>query len=1628
VSVTAAVAIEPRVIRASSGRLRLALAGWNGTAPAEVSGELAAIPGVTDARANPVTRNALVSFDRAATSVDAILEGLRRISWPRTARQAVTPDASETIVATPREPAPSRAAEVPRAAGGRVRRARIAVRGIDRDPQLARRVVERLERRPDVRRAVASMTTGRVLVEFSERVPDVQDVLSELSVLELPELPGEDRPAHPLDPAPLIQSSTRLIGSVLGLGLIAARRAAHRAGPPVASGAPAVAAGVIGVAEGLPFVRSALRDAFGRDRAQLLLGGASIVSLTLSGSPLGLAVSGASALRMWTEVRARRAAWEEYERRLEDAARAEPGAVVRLEAGDRVPLKGRVIEGAGTAVGRDGLPDAIYPGVELGAGARVLGGPFTIELEDGRPFVPQPRAAPPPPSLLDRYMQLVSPLSLAYAGLTVALTRSIRRGFTALLLVNPRAALIGAEAADAGASARVLRAGVTVVGTRPERVVRRPDTLLLDGPRTLTDGFEASRIVPLAGGDAAALGSLAAAVASEAGSPWGPALRAAAGARGNDGRIERAHASAEVDGVRYELGPADEAELGDDPVAERARERGDEPLVLRDAASGRALASVHVRPRLAPDVRALVRECRRRGVELALREHGDRRAAHAIARRAEVPLVLDAGLVELVHERQRGGALVAVLSDDPHAAEAFEACDLAIGLTSGRSARFPARADLLAPDLAAVAAIVEAGARRDESVAAAVGLSATANVAGAAWGLRGDPDLVRASHATYVGALAAIGVSWLRLRGGGRSRSLTARLVDPRPERWGRQSPADVLAAAHSRPEGLTAREVEQRHGRLALGRERNALVAAALDQIRSPLTGILAAGAGLSLALGAIGDVAMIAAVIAANAAVGAWQERQAGKAAEALQRMGAVTARVVRDGEVATVAADDVVRGDVIVLAPGDRVVADARLLEVDALEVDEAPLTGESLPVAKFVDDGPDAARVVLEGSDVTVGSGRAVVVAVGAGTRLGATAAALALYETRESPLGERLNRLFRQGLPLIAGGGVLVTLAGILSGGAPLAQVALGASIAIAAVPEGLPLLAGVAEAAAARRLSRRGALVRRLGAVEALGRVDVACCDKTGTLTQGRLALRLLATPDESADFPGSLTPALQEVLRVAAQASPHPEAADAAAHPTDVAVVEAAERAGLGHEVREARTQEAPFEPTRSFHAARIDGRLCVKGAPEVVVERCTRVRSGGVERELDDEGRARLLATADRLAERGLRVLMVAEGGAETPLEDPEDLVAIGFVGIADPLRPGVRAAIERCREAGVRLVMLTGDHPATARAIAQEAGIAASDDEILTGEDLAELQNGEIDVRLEHATVVARITPLDKVRIVESLQRRGHTVAMTGDGVNDAPALRLADVGVAMGAGGTEVARQAADMVLADDDFATLVDALVEGRAFWRNIRRSLGLLLGGNLGELGLMASASLLGRRAPLTTRQILAVNLATDVLPALAVAVQPPAHRTLSELAREGTAELDAPLREEVLRRGSATALPALAAYLTAGRLSAPGQTVAFASIVATQLAQTLDAGRSQRTLSRSVLAAVAGSSALLAAALTLPPLQAFLGLAGPTPIGTALILSAAGGAVLLARLLPGPPTSGAGPREARPRLALARG
>ena len=1604
-----AAARSPRVVHALPGRIRIHLPEWRDE-PRALEQQVCALEGVHRARADPRTRNVLVQFDPAATDRDSILEAL----GGRPSEPAARPRrrATETTVAN--------VGHAVREVGRFGRRARIVVPGVESDPRLAGRAVARLRRLPGVTRVTASQLTGRVLVEYSERMVGIEDLLTQVAKLDLPDVPADDTPSHPLDPAPLIQSTARTVGSGLGLGLIAARRAMGRTGPAAGGNRGAHVAGVMGIIDGLPPVERKLEQLLGRHGAQLATSGVTIAGLALAGSPLGLAVGGAGAVRLMTTVRARRNAWRRYEERVGDAEPPHPGERIELRAGERAPLRGRVVSGFGTTISRHGDVVPVAPDEVIDAGARLSGGPVAIELEGNRAFVPTPRAAPPTPTIYDRYLKFLPVASLAYAGVTGLLNRSLGRALTALLLVNPRAALIGAESADNGAAARVLRHGVTVVGSREKRPISRPAVLVIESPRALVAGLELAR-VHAAGDelDEEAVARLAAGVSAAAGSPWGDVFAAVAAVEAVDGTFDGRIASAEIDGRRWSLAPARDGE-----------QRGALVLALRRSGVRAALGRIELALTAAPGLERLLEACRHHGVTVELSGKCSRAVADLSAR-FDVP-AFEQDALERVRGHQSTGAIVAVLSDSAHAGPEFAGADLAIALSSGRGGRFGARADLLVPDLSGVAAVIETGARRDRAVRDSVLASLAVNVAGGAWGIAGQPRFERGSHATYVGALAAIGGGWLRLRGGRQNRSVTERLSDPQPERFGRQPIDEVLAALDSGRQGLTAEQAAARRRPEAEQERQNPLLSALLDQLRSPLTGILAGAAGASLLLGAVGDVAMIGAVIAVNAAVGTWQERQAGRAAEALAEMSARTTSVLRDGSVRSVGVEELVPGDVIVLGTGDRVPADARLIESEDLEVDEAPLTGESLPVEKAALGGTAASRIVLEGSDVTVGTARAVVVAVGSQTRMGATAAAVALQETSESPLGQRLSQMFREGMPIIAAGGLAVTLAGLAWGRPLLPQLALGVSVAVAAIPEGLPLLAGVAEASVARRLVRRDALVRRLAAVEALGRVDVACTDKTGTLTAGRLTLTRVASFEASGSPAVGLSDELRRVLEAGALASPPPQSEAAGAHPTDVAVVEGAQRAGVTAMAGVERGAEEPFEPARGFHATVAEGCLYVKGAVEVLAPRCRYVRRGGRDRELGEDGRAELLARAEALSGEGLRVLMVCEGRADaSDPEDPQGLVALGYLGISDPLRAGVAQAVSRCEAAGVRVIMLTGDHSATAAAVAREAGLSTNGVEVLTGPELAALDDSELDRRLERAQVVARVTPLDKLRIVEALQRRGHVVAMTGDGVNDAPALRLADVGVAMGLRGTDVAREAADVVIADDDFSTLVETFVEGRTFWHNIRRALGLLLGGNVGELGLMVLAGVTGLAPPLSTRQVLAVNLVTDILPAVAVAVQEPEHRELAGLAREGTVALGGPLRRDVVRRAVATAVPSFLAYLLA-RLRGGGDprragAVAFTTVVGGQLAQTLELdsssgpgsggsesgsggyGSGSGRRSRAVDGAVIGSAAFVAAAVALPPLQGFLGLAVPTPFGLVLCAAAILGSIALSRLLAAP-------------------
>ena len=989
--------VESPVIlhNAVAGRIRVHLPGWSGQGKKEVETQLRQIAGVEHVQVNAVTGNALIRFDPDQTNEQKITALLKSLQFETTG----LPDKE-----------PPRPHMLHEREGQKIR-VRIPVRGLDRDPHVAARVLEQLEGYPGVT-AHVNQLTGRVLVEFIEHEASLDDLLAAIEGVELPDLPGEDRPSHPLDPGPLIQGMTRVTGAVLGLGLLAGRTLLNTEAPLPGAGTATQVSSIISILQGILPVRYGLRHLLGRTTADLLVNIPSIVTLTLSGNPLGLALTGAESMRLVTEVFARRQAWKHHEERVSHTASAQPDTVIQLESGERPPLPAQVLEGVGTAIGRDGMPLPITPGSIVPASARLYGGLFTLKLQAEQAFeafTPTDRPADVKPTPYKRYAQLLTPVSFLYALATGIITGSFSRAMVSLLMVNPRTAAIGLDSADLGASARVIRAGATVVGTRTDRPIRRPHVLLLDGTRTITDGLEIITAQPLHDDyDSAEVLAITAGIAGSAGSPWGGAFRAAGAVTASDGTFDGKVASAIIDNVRYMLQPVED--WGAYPEAARLRQRGNYVLALHSTQSSRPLSLLALRPRLAHGISELVEMCQRQHVEVGILTAGDQLVAQAVAKRAGISLIECSNTVDLIHTYQQEGLLVAFVSDYAGASAAFDACDLAIGLTNDRY-RLPARADVLAPDLGTLSAIIDAGARRDLAVRDSVGFSVISNIIGIFWGVRGMPGIVQASRVVYITALAAISDAWLRQRGGERKSALSINFVDPHPERWGQRSPEETLHLLKSASEGLTTQQVAGRKkASLPAKVAHHPVWSAFIEQIRSPLIGILVLGAGLSLFLGAFGDVAIIGITIFANVSVGVWQEYKANRVSEVLEHIGTPTARVWRDSELQTISARDLVPGDILELETGDRIAADARVLISRGLEVDESALTGESLPVHKLPDSSSAINCVVLEGSDVTSGTGRAVVVAVGQQTRMGATIATLAAEEREQNPLGQRLSRL------------------------------------------------------------------------------------------------------------------------------------------------------------------------------------------------------------------------------------------------------------------------------------------------------------------------------------------------------------------------------------------------------------------------------------------------------------------------------------------------------------------------------------------------------------------------------------------------------------------------------------------
>lgn len=693
---------------------------------------------------------------------------------------------------------------------------------------------------------------------------------------------------------------------------------------------------------------------------------------------------------------------------------------------------------------------------------------------------------------------------------------------------------------------------------------------------------------------------------------------------------------------------------------------------------------------------------------------------------------------------------------------------------------------------------------------------------------------------------------------------------------------ADSTSNAAAR--GLTSAEAQERlrlDGPNEIAREAPpSRLRVLARQFMNPLVALLAGAAIVSQIVGGLADAIAILAILVVNGLVGYLQEEKAARAMSALRSLTAPRARVMRDGRTVQVPAAEVVRGDLLVLEGGDVIAADALLVEANALRTREAALTGESEPVDKIVGevalDAPLAERsnAVFMGTSVAAGTGLAIVQATGMATQVGRIAQLLETATSGPTPLQARLARLGRL-LSLACLGVVgLVMIAGLARGDSFLEVLLSAVALAVAAVPEGLPAVVTIALAIGVERLASRKVLVRRLPAVETLGAVTLICTDKTGTLTTGVMALRETWGPDRAA---------LLEAAAACVDAELSMDDLTGTGDPTEIAILVAAARSDIRREAIEAanrRVHERPFDPaTRSMAILRRDGRVFVKGAVEVLLPSCV-----GAEN-------AQLAATD--MASRGLRVLAVAIGhGVEE-----RDLRLVGLLGLADPPRTEAIEAVAVARTAGIATIMITGDHPVTAAAIAREMGIATTPDDA---------------TRFVHA----RATPEDKLRIVRDAKQRGAIVAMTGDGVNDAPALQEAHVGIAMGIAGTEVTREAADIVLADDNFASIVAGVREGRGVQENIRKAVVYLLGGNVGELAVMGGAALLGMPLPLLPLHLLWINLVTDGLPALALVVDPADEQLM-------TRPPDAPSRPLLGRRewaavavtGALTALVTLATF-----------------------------------------------------------------------------------------------------------------
>jgi cation-transporting ATPase I len=1199
-----------------------------------------------------------------------------------------------------------------------------------------------------------------------------------------------------------------------------------------------------------------------------------------------------------------------------------------------------------------------------------------------RALVHVERPVPLPGGPLEHFASRAAAASLGVSGVAFTLTGSPRRAASFVVAGLPKAGRMGREAFAASFGRQLARRDVLILDRTVLRRLDRIDLVLLDADVVVRRSVLGS--VEAIGSTTEDLRAVASDLFDEA-SPGRVRHRRAWAL----GRLERLEAVG--------------TELPRSAVA-RARLLGRGGVVVLGLAhKGVVVGLATVDVELDPLAEALVGAARRGGLDIAVAGGGDRLTEQLGGGRS-----LPGGrrIATTVRALQLEGHAVLLVSGN---AEGLRAADCGVGMVD---LTVPWGADLLTNDgLTDAHFVVEAASvARSVSTRSAI-LALAGSGIGGVWSLVGPAGSAgrRAALPVNLAALAAQAQAMA-------SAEVLRRRPAPVPRwhtPWHAMDGPAVMAELETSADGLSPEQAATRRvGPRAVPSPNLRLPKAIAAELANPLTPLLAVGAGLAAAVGSVTDAGLVAGVMGANAVIGGVQRVRAEVSIERLAEVSDTPVVVRRAGEPIPLGREELVRGDLVELEAGEVVPADCRILEAEACEVDESVVTGESLPVVKQVAAVPGAAVadrhcMLYEGTTVSNGWALAVVVAVGSETEVSRSLADAP--EPPQSGVEARLSTLTAVTVPATVASGLAVAGMSLLRGQNPRRAISSGVSLMVAAVPEGLPLVASVAQMAAARRLSERGALVRNPRTIEALGRVDTLCFDKTGTLTLGEISLQRVSD-GATDDGIGELGRRSRAVLTAALRASPGTSSQDLVLlpHATDRAVLAGAQTAGVtaadglgGWDV----LGELAFDPARGFHAvigtSPAGARVSVKGAPEVILPRCTAWVGPEGPVPLDPPIRRTLEAEVERLARRGLRVLAVAERPASNRSEVGDERVSamelLGFLGLADSVRPTAAAAVTDLRAAGIDVVMITGDHPSTARAIGAELGIV-NGHRVVAGPELDAMSDAQLDAALGEVSVFARVTPTDKVRIVRAYQRLGRVVAMTGDGANDAPAIRLAHAGIALGDRCSAAAREAADLVVVDDRIETILSAIVEGRALWASVRDALAILVGGNMGEVAFTVIATALAGDSPLGARQLLLVNLLTDMLPAMTIAMRPPADRTPEMLLHEGPdASLGSALVSQIALRATMTTGGALGAWFVARGTGARrrASTISLVALIGAQLGQTAVVGGS----SPLVLASTVASAAALAAIVQTPVVSQFFGCTPLGPVGWSISAGAAAAA-----------------------------